>query len=306
MRDFKTYPYSKGYSLHLSDGNNWWITSDDENLWILEKFADIMQLKESQSNGLPNLVFFSSKNKDKKSKSNTLHTGNNFSESENGWESFNINVSRIWYCSNDPDIVCEVRDNLGDTHEYLIMWNSIKAIYLRSFRMKGFPFHAGLAEYKGRGILLSADAGKGKSTYCRRLPEHWKPLCDDETLVVMDKNRGYVAHPFPTWSEYLMKRSENKWDVQYSVPLSAIFFLEKSEKDEATPISVGQSSIFITNSIVHVLNTLCSSMTYDERLKFIRDIFNSAYELATVIPVFRLCVSLNGRFWEEIEKVLDL
>jgi SynChlorMet cassette protein ScmC len=305
MRDFETYPYSKGYSLHLSDGNNWWITSDDESLWILERFAGIMKLEESQSNGLPKFVFFSPKNEDE-TKNNILHIGNSFSESENGWEFLNLNVSRIWYRNNNPGIVCEVRNKLNDTLLYLDMWNSLKAIFLRSFRMKGLPFHAGLAEYKGRGILLSADSGKGKSTCCRRLPEYWKPLCDDETLVVLDKNRGYVAHPFPTWSEYLRKKSENKWDVQYSVPLSAIFFLEKSEKDEVTPIPAKQSSIFITNSTVHAMQTLCSGMAYDERLKFIRDIFNSAYELATVIPVFRLNASLNGRFWEEIEKVLDL
>jgi SynChlorMet cassette protein ScmC len=289
MRDFKPYPHSKGYSLHLSDGNSWWITSDDENLWILEKFADIMQLKESQSNGLPYFIFANSK-----------------SESENGWESFNLNAFRIWYRNNDPDIVCEVRENLNDTLLYLDMWNSLKVIYLRSFRMNGLPFHAGLAEYKGRGILLSADTGKGKSTCCRRLPEHWKPLCDDEALVVLDKQRGYVAHPFPTWSEYLMKQSENKWNVQYSVPLSAIFFLEKSKKDEAIPIPVNQSSIFITNSAVHAMYMFCSSLAYDEELKLIRDIFNSAYELATAIPVFRLHVSRDGRFWEEIEKVLGL
>jgi len=306
MTDFKTYPYSKGYSLYLSDGNNWWITSDENNLQILEKFADIMQLRESQSNGLPKFIFFSTKKDDKKVKSDILHTESNFSDFENGWESFNMIFSRIWHRSDDPDTVCEVRDNLQDTHEYLVMWDSVKAIFMRSFQMKGFPFHAGLVEYKEQGIILSADAGIGKSTCCRRLPKHWKPLCDDESLAVLDKNRGYVVHPFPTWSEYLTEQAENKWDVQYSVPLSAIFFLEKSEKDEATPISVRQASIFITNSTVHVLNKLCLSMIYDERLKFIRDIFNSAYELATVVPVFRLRVSLNGRFWEEIEKVLDL
>jgi len=100
----------------------------------------------------------------------------------------------------------------------------------------------------GHGFLLAGQGGTGKSTCCRRLPNNWKPLCDDESLIVLDKSKVYHVHPFPTWSDYIQKRAKNIWDVQGSVPLSAIFFLEQSEKDEVIPLSKEQSAILMTKS----------------------------------------------------------
>jgi hypothetical protein len=45
-------------------------------------------------------------------------------------------------------------------------------------------------------------------------------------------------------------------------------------------------------------------MIAEKKTVMIKNIFNNAFEMAKVIPAYRLCISLNGRFWEEIEKVL--
>ena len=156
----------------------------------------------------------------------------------------------------------------------------------------------------GRGFLLAGQGGTGKSTCCRRLPNNWKPLCDDEALIVLDKSKVYHVHPFPTWSDYIMERAKNTWDVQKSVPLSAIFFLEQSEKDEVIPLSKEQSAILITKSSKQAYDWSWTWIDKNNQTILIKDIFNNAFEMAKVIPAYRLRVSLNGRFWEEIEKVM--
>jgi hypothetical protein len=44
---------------------------------------------------------------------------------------------------------------------------------------------------------------------------------------VFDKQKKYHAYHFPTWSNYL-KFSSDSYNVQYSVLISCIFFLEQS------------------------------------------------------------------------------
>jgi SynChlorMet cassette protein ScmC len=298
MRDFTTYSYSKGYSLSLSDGNNWWITSDEYNTNLLDELAVIMQLSESQPNGLPKLVF-SRMNE----KNDVVYSETYSSDAENKYLDY-IFVHTLH--SNNVDVICEVKDNLNSIEKYYAMWNSITNIFMQSIKMGGLPFHTGLAEYKGHAVLFAAKGGTGKSTCCNRLPDYWKRLCDDKALVVLDKSRGYVAHPFPTWSDYMDNRAENTWDVQYSVPVSAIFFLEQSKSDEVIPLSKEQSSILITDAAFQALENIHRYMANEKVIMIKRDVFNNAFEMAKVIPAFRLRLSLNGRFWEEIEKVISL
>jgi SynChlorMet cassette protein ScmC len=305
MVDLMKYHYTKGYCLHLSDRNNWWITGDENSIGYVDKFAAIMRLDECLSDGMPKLIF-------SKIMRDQISDSSEYSSSiiETGWKFHEYNSARIWSHVNFLDVLCEfIEDKFHDEegnekNSYLAMWASLKPVYLRSMRMGGLPFHAALVECAGRGILLAAKGGGGKTTCCRRLPDYWKILCDDENLVVLDKNNVYQAHPFPTWSDYSMKRSENTWDVQYSVPFSGIFFIEQSESDEVIPLSVGQTSVQMTRSVTQVLGRLWNNLPREEQKITMRDIFNNAFEMAKIVPAFRLCVSLDGRFWEEIEKVL--
>ena len=111
-------------------------------------------------------------------------------------------------------------------------------------------------------------------------------------------------HPFPTWSDYIVERAENTWDVQRSILLSAIFFIEQSEVDNATPLSVSQASILISNSAVQAIkgNKTLENRKYHSSI--MTTIFNNSLDIAKLIPAFRLKVSLKGEFWKEIERVV--
>ncbi len=304
-----TNSYTKNYSLSLRDGNNWCITCDEHSIQILNKLSIIMNLKECKLNSSPILIF-SKMEEYEKPDDKAMLSQQSLPSYDVKWKCYDFGSQdiRIWYHSQTSDIVCEVNGKDYDNIEYISMLYSIRQIYNRSVIFGGLPFHAGLAEFDGRGVLFSASGGTGKSTCCRRLPDYWKPLCDDETLVVLDDKREYRAHPFPTWSDYLMNRARNTWDVQCSIPVSAIFFLEQADNDEVIPLTISRASVLITESAFqeYLYNRIFLIKNPKELIELRKKLFNNAFSMAMAIPAFRLRVSLHGKFWEEVEKVMDL
>ena len=142
------------------------------------------------------------------------------------------------------------------------------------------------------------------------MPDYWNPLGDDEALVVYDPENGYRAHPFPTWSEYLWKSPENSWskswNVQYSVPVSAIFFLEQAESDEVIPLGDVMAAVSINQSATQVSRKFWRRLDDDTKRPLATFQFHNACGMAKTIPSFTLRQSLNGRFWEEMEKTLKI
>jgi SynChlorMet cassette protein ScmC len=294
------------YCLTLSDGYRWWLSGVDERVSWVDKLATIMELKESRLSGSPKIIFSS-----KVASDSTMNRTSAFVTAKFSYRDANSGLSiskpdscRIWYHNNIPDVVCNVKNNESAEIEIINMWFALQPIYQRSMYRGGLPLHAGLVELDGQGILLAAPGDTGKSTCCHRLPDHWQPLSDDESLVVLDKNKRYRAHPFPTWSDYLLKRSEKTWNVQYSLPLSGVFFLEQSATDEAVSLGEGQAAVLMNESASQVCERFWRALTRKDQRPFREEIFNNACEMAKQIPAYRLRVSLHGRFWEKMEQAL--
>jgi len=303
-----TISYSRGYCLSLSDDSHWWITSDDHEAEWLDKFAAILELKECAMNGSPKLVFIEMA--DAEDKDPTLSKLRSWGYSSAGWTCYGDKTLRIWWHNNIPDVICEIKD-LGSDDEkqnmdiaYINMWTALNPIFQRSIANGGLPFHAGLAELKGRSILIAAPGDIGKSTSCQRLPDYWNPLCDDEVLVTLTKQNQYRTHPFPTWSNYLWRRTEDTWNVHYSVPLAAIFFLNQAETDEVIPLGAGEAAILISESAIQVCRKFWRKIDKADERKYKKQIFDNACEMTKSIPAFQLYATLHGKFWEEIEKAL--
>jgi SynChlorMet cassette protein ScmC len=293
------------YSLYLSDGSSWRITGDEFSARWIDKLATIMELKESASNGSPKLVFC------KKGHLNGVVDNVTDSvpsksrcSSDNGWNFYDHDTLHIWYHNDIPDVICEMNNNEGHEIQIVNMWHSLQPIYQQSISRGGLSLHAGLAELDGRGVLLVGASDKGKSTCCRRLPDYWKPLCDDEALVVLDEHKKYRTHPFPTWSDHLWNRSEKTWDVQSSVALCGVFFLEQAEVDEVVPVGEGQASIHMSESAMQICQKFWRTLDGKGQRQFRTELFNNACKMAKQIPAYRLRVSLHGRFWEKMEQVV--
>jgi SynChlorMet cassette protein ScmC len=186
----------------------------------------------------------------------------------------------------------------------------------------GVLLHSGLAAYPGSpplsrtertgiesGVLLAGRSGVGKSTAIRRLPSPWDSLADDVTLVVRDEWGMYWAHPWPTWSRFFGEGAgdgSDTWDVQQAVPLWAIFVLEQGEKDRAEPMGPGHAVCLLAELGLQTSTQALIGMPLDEIAAFNLQRFENLCDLVQAVPAYLLDVSLNGTFWEEIERVLEL
>jgi SynChlorMet cassette protein ScmC len=265
-----------------------------------------MELEACRPTGCPKLIFIGCESGKDRGGEPISRLDRNVQEGlpRSGWTAHNLGLLQLWSHPYVPDVICQIGCGEGHELDIIQMWLSLYHFYQQAQDSGGLPLHAALVERNGNGVLLAGSGNAGKSTCCRRLPPSWQALCDDETLIVRDGQKRYHAHPFPTWSDYLCERSEPTWNIQRHLPLSAIFFLEQSETDEVISIGQGQAAIFIHQSATHVCQWRWINLDCEEERSLRKKLFGNAGELAKVIPAFKLRVSLNGRFWEEMEKVL--
>ncbi len=294
------------YCLNLSDGSSWSLTGDQENARLVDRLALIMELKESASASSPKFIFSSNGNPSVSSKGALylLVPETSSSRNRDGWYFYDHNTIRIWHHDNISDVVCEVKVNKGREIELINMWFALHPIYQRSISRGGLPFHGGLVERAGQGFLLVASGGTGKSTCCQRLPDDWRPLSDDEALVVFTEEMKYQVHPFPTWSDYLWQQSDKTWNVEHSVPLQGIFFLEQAEADIVEPMGEGRAAVLMTESAAQICEKFWRNLAEEDQKKRRTELFDNACEMAKSIPAYRLKMSLEGRFWEKMEEVI--
>ena len=296
----------KGYCMSLANGQGWHILANRGMEKWIDKLATIMELKRGDGNGYAKLIFTREERGHKEWREPISCLDPKVQENlpRSGWKARKFPSIQIWSHPRVPDVICEIGHE--ETHELEILRMSLAgyAIIERAQSRAGLPLHAALIEREGDGVLLAAPAGTGKSTCCRRLPSPWQPLSDDETLIILDDQERYLAHPFPTWSYYLWRCSEQTWNIQRHVFLKAIFILEQAEFNQVFPVGRGQAAVFLVQSAMEVYHTNWRNLDTHDLRTLRRRLFNNACELARSIPVFKLLVSLNGRFWEEIEKVL--
>jgi SynChlorMet cassette protein ScmC len=184
------------------------------------------------------------------------------------------------------------------------MWDAVPSIFWESICRGGLPFHAALLKHQGQGVILAAPGETGKSTCSRRVVFPWQSSCDDEVLVVSAPAGGYLAHPFPTWTDYLWERADNTWNVEDAVPLAGIFFFEQSPKDKYKPLTGAQAAIAATYSAEQIMNRFLRWFAAKEARELRRTMFANACAIVKQVPVFHLQVSLTGNFWEKIEAAL--
>jgi len=294
------------YSLVLADGQQWNIKSNENSRELASSWAKAMGLQPYELKEGTNLIVVL----DDCDKSKNIQEMCSVDKDlmlklpRKGWKSRQVKYIRIWYNDAVKDVVCKLQNKATFNGNIMGMWYTLHPIYHRAQDSGGLPLHGALLEWKGNGIVLSAPSKTGKSTCCRRLPLHWRALCDDETLIVSDKQKQYMAHPIPSWSEYIVDVSKRTWNVQHHVPLKAFFFLEQAEKDEAIPIGHGQAAILINQSAIAIYRKSLENLVPEEKMVLKKKIFDNACELSKAIPSFVLRFSLAGQFWDEMEKVL--
>jgi SynChlorMet cassette protein ScmC len=296
---------NNAYIMKLEDGLAWLLTANKGVERWLEKLASIMELEDGESGAYPKLCFAPT----------SLGTGSCLASSTPSdpstrltgfqrWEYYELGCVRLWSRAGTADITCELLKPHNHEMDLFMMWEAVFPIYSQAINVGGLPLHAGLAEWRGGGVLLAGRSDVGKSTCCQRLPRSWNVLCDDEALIALSPSVRYMAHPFPTWSDHIFKRSTRTWNVQRQVPVSAVFFLEQAKVDEVERIGQEEAAI----RIYHLADQVCFRNWRPENSHnqgpMRKKLFNNACDLARTIPAFVLRVTLTGDFWREMESTL--
>ncbi len=222
-----------------------------------------------------------------------------------GWKSYRHGLVRFWTPPSGSNRVCELLNSQSHKLDILMMGLALEPVHQKAIELRGVPLHGALLALEGKGVVLVGANDAGKTTCCQRLPERWDVLCDDETLVLRENEGGFFAHPFPTWSDHFQVRSGLRCDVSRRVPLSAIFFLQKSATVQVVPIGKGQAAARISESSGQTSVGRTLGLEAYEKRERRKRLFENACDLAKTLPAFNLRLNLTGNFWEEIEQVLS-
>lgn len=209
-----------------------------------------------------------------------------------------IKDSTLWP-SMDP-AVCYLLPVPGESEFYQHATEVSMAILRRLHGHRAMFLHGALAERDGRGIVLAAAGGTGKSTASRRLPSPWKSLCDDTTLIVQDKGGSFWAHPWPTWSRFQTDIPDETWDVQSSIPLGGIYFLARSTEDRCKKLRAGEGSARIVESAEQICRQMGRNRSKELARQWRMERIEMSCAMAAVLPLFELELTLTGRFWEHL------
>ena len=207
--------HTPSYTVKLSKNLIWSFSSETEELkpW-LKKIGVIFGLIDGKyDNGLLE-------------ESKTAENEEHRERANFRWQWHDMDTFNISYDKENRKILYSINPFSRKNDEIIAIKNAFYPIYREIIDHGGQLFHAALIERDGKGVLLAGKSGTGKSTSCSRLPEQWSVLCDDELLMIPSEQGLYCAHPLPTWSEYLMGRSEKTWNIHQSVPVYGIFLIQ--------------------------------------------------------------------------------
>jgi len=301
---------SNGYGVTLGIGQGWHMIATKGLNGLLDEMAHIMGLHRCGPDSRPKMLLAGADS----NKGECLDIiASSYPDSmtlkhEKEWKSSVSPFLRWWSHPDHPDVVCEVRPRrLNHVRKIVAMTHILYPLYCKLMQDGGLPLHSALIERQGTGIMLLGPGNVGKTTCCHRVPHPWRALCDDEVLVVPGREKQYLVHPFPTWSDYLFKRPYRKTrSVERHVRLSAIFFLEQSDSDEIRPVGQGEATVGITRAAFDILERHLVNEEVEEARKVRLNVLENACRLVRSAPTYTLHFTRQGRFWEQIENVAEV
>lgn len=206
----------------------------------------------------------------------------------------------VEHSSADRDIIVDIKGE-NVTLDMQVLSATLLLAYsyaVATSNTEAAILHAAGASYHDRGFLFVGPSGAGKSTISELLQNAkiaGKPIetINDETVIVESNSHGFWIHPTPF-------RPSGQYNSNLIVPLSAIFVLEKAHTPRVERIPLAES-------ITHILKQI-----------FIRDYtssqfmeitpshgFDFACELASKIPLYRLCFAKDLSFLPVLDDVCN-
>ncbi|MGC1485122.1 MAG: hypothetical protein WA789_15115 [Candidatus Acidiferrum sp.] len=147
----------------------------------------------------------------------------------------------------------------------------------------GFLVHASSAIRNGRAFLFAGVSGAGKTTMARLAPPD-AALLTDEISYVTRQVDGYSAVGTPFFGE-LARAGEN-----LRAPLECVYLLAKGPENKIDPISGADA----------IRGLLGNILFFARDPKFVKLVFDAAFDFVSRVPVRRLTFVPDSRVWELI------
>ena len=279
---------SQSLKLDLADGRGWVIRPvDDAAAAIVAELGKVMRLGPARGSGRPDQV----------GRELYVSVCDESDESDvTGGSDAEIGGA----------VLCRLSAPTDRETQVLQMERIASTIAREALARGGLLLHGALVEYHGSGFVLAGPSTVGKSTASRRFPLPWRSLCDDMTLVVRDGKGLYWAHPWPTWSLFRAKGPGGSWAVDRAVPLRATFFLDQSTSDKLEPVNTTMAAALTLESALNLARETSRMTDVNAARTLCSEVVTAAKAMTLAVPAFSLKLSLDGRFWEKIERVLPV
>lgn len=150
-------------------------------------------------------------------------------------------------------------------------------------RKGGFLVHAASAIRNGRAFLFAGVSGAGKTTMARLAPPDAALLTDEISYVARQDGR-YFALGTPFFGE-LARAGEN-----LRAPIECVYLLAKGPENKIEPIAGADA----------VRGLLGNILFFARDPRFVKLVFNAAFDFVTRVPVRRLTFVPDSRVWELI------
>jgi len=295
------------YCIKLKCCNTWQLAAPQSREDFLDRMAALMGLFPCGPDDYPK-IFFTPFNPNEEDSRELLIDANYRQPVRvplNGWKPLVFPSITLWQHPEIPDIIAQFQGEVSVEDEYLRMYLALFPVYRQVIATGGINFHSGLIVREGRAVLVAGAGGAGKSTLCRRIPDPWRCLCDDEVLIVLDPSGSYYAHPMPTCSEFRQGFPDKTWDINHGYPISAICFIDQAEKDQAIPMGQGEAAVRINQSAHQTLFSYILLEAVEDAVSLKKKIFENACRMAKTLPAYTLRLTRTGESWKELDKVFN-
>lgn len=175
-------------------------------------------------------------------------------------------------------------------HEY--MWTA-EAFYSELLKHNGMMLHSSCVEKDGFAYLFSARSGTGKSTHTHLWLKNLsgtRIINDDKPALILDDGKWYACG-----TPFSGKTDEN---LDVKIPVRAIIFLNRSEKNEVKRIPAIQAVGLLLEQTIKPANRERAETMLDLVDKLLRD-----------IPVFSLGCNMEDEAaivaYNEIERLIN-
>jgi SynChlorMet cassette protein ScmC len=201
------------------------------------------------------------------------------------------------------DILVNIsREKNKETDFQSMKGNFFFPIYREIVQAGGLIIHSVLLRKGNEAVLLAGQNHSGKSKCAKKVGKPWEFLSDDISIYLDGR-----VYPFPTWSYFLHKKEQkiqDKWEVNRGIPLKAIFFLEKTDRDKIVEISKDKAYSQLMEYSTELIRQNFQYLSKEELRAFNTQLFNNCMSFIKFYSTFILQHSLHGDFIKEIEGVI--